>query len=221
MLIADNIIRHHLRNMYFLAGTACGGKTTMSRTLAEKHGLPLYRELTNRAEHQQFIEPAYQPALAQQFEDWNEYFSRPPTEYAAWLRGTLVDDFPMVVIDLIAHYSGQPLVVDYHVLPELARGIINRDRIVFLVTDPLRAAKENITRADHREIYDCIMTLPDPEAKLANLERTMILHTEQFLRELEGTDWYVITRGDTSTVEGTLALIERHFGLTRDSIKSP
>ncbi len=37
MHIADNIIRHHLRNMYFLAGTACGGKTTMSRALAENH----------------------------------------------------------------------------------------------------------------------------------------------------------------------------------------
>jgi hypothetical protein len=92
-------------------------------------------------------------------------------------------------------------VVEYNILPGLARDIIARERIVFLVTDPLRAAKENITRADHREIYDCIMTLPDPETKLANLEQTMIMHTGQFLRELEGTDWYVITRDDASTVE--------------------
>jgi len=124
MHIADNIIRHHLRNMYFLAGTACGGKTTMSRALAEKHGLPLYRELMNREEHQQYIASEYQPGLAQQFEDWNAYFNRPPAEYAAWLRGTLADDFPMVVMDLIAHNFGQPLVVDYHVLPEFARGRI-------------------------------------------------------------------------------------------------
>lgn len=213
MNIPDNILRHHLRNVYFVAGPACGGKTTMSRALAEKHGLPLYRELQNRAEHRQYIAPEYQPALARQFADWNEYFNRPPAEYSAWLRGTLVDDFPLVVMDLIAHHSGQPMVVDYPVLPEAARGIIDRDRIVFLVTDPVRAAKQNVTRPDHRDLYDCIMALPDPETEFANLEQTMILTNEQHLRELEGTDWYVITRDDTSTVERTLDLIEKHFGL--------
>jgi len=38
MHIAENILKHSLQNVYFLVGTACGGKTTMGRALAKKHG---------------------------------------------------------------------------------------------------------------------------------------------------------------------------------------
>ena len=39
MNIAENILKHSLKNVFFLVGTACGGKTTMARKIAEKHGL--------------------------------------------------------------------------------------------------------------------------------------------------------------------------------------
>lgn len=38
MKIENNIIKHHLKNVYFIGGTACGGKTTISKVLAEKYG---------------------------------------------------------------------------------------------------------------------------------------------------------------------------------------
>ena len=38
MNIAENILKHSLQNVYFLAGTAMGGKTTMSKELAKKYG---------------------------------------------------------------------------------------------------------------------------------------------------------------------------------------
>ena len=42
MNIQTNILRHALKNVYFLSGNACGGKTILSRMLAEKHGFVLY-----------------------------------------------------------------------------------------------------------------------------------------------------------------------------------
>jgi len=38
MNIANNILKHSLQNVYFLVGTACGGKTTMAREISKKHG---------------------------------------------------------------------------------------------------------------------------------------------------------------------------------------
>ncbi|OUM94878.1 MAG: hypothetical protein A9Z00_09300 [Thermobacillus sp. ZCTH02-B1] len=35
---ADNISKHHLRNVYVIAGHACGGKTTASRTRSAGSG---------------------------------------------------------------------------------------------------------------------------------------------------------------------------------------
>lgn len=38
MNIANNIIREHKKNVYFLCGGAYGGKTTMAKLLEEKYG---------------------------------------------------------------------------------------------------------------------------------------------------------------------------------------
>lgn len=39
MEIANNILKHYLRNCYFIVGTACAGKSTMCKMLAEKHNM--------------------------------------------------------------------------------------------------------------------------------------------------------------------------------------
>ena len=38
MIFQDNVIKEYLKNVYFITGTPCGGKTTVSRALAEKYG---------------------------------------------------------------------------------------------------------------------------------------------------------------------------------------
>ena len=37
MIFQDNVIKEYLRNVYFITGTPCGGKTTISRELAKRH----------------------------------------------------------------------------------------------------------------------------------------------------------------------------------------
>ena len=37
MIFQDNIIKEYLRNVYFISGTPCGGKTTITRALGEKY----------------------------------------------------------------------------------------------------------------------------------------------------------------------------------------
>ena len=44
MKIVNNIIKEHLKNVYFLCGGAYGGKTTMARLLEEKYGFIRYRQ---------------------------------------------------------------------------------------------------------------------------------------------------------------------------------
>ena len=51
MKIANNIIKEHLKNVYFLCGGAYGGKTTMARLLEEKHGFIRYRQGDHYDEH--------------------------------------------------------------------------------------------------------------------------------------------------------------------------
>ena len=42
MNIQDNVIRNALKNVYFVCGNACAGKSTIARMIADKHGFELY-----------------------------------------------------------------------------------------------------------------------------------------------------------------------------------
>ena len=42
MVFQDNVIKEYLKNVYFITGTPCGGKTTVSRALGEKYKIPVY-----------------------------------------------------------------------------------------------------------------------------------------------------------------------------------
>jgi dephospho-CoA kinase len=61
--IADNIIKHHLQNVYVITGHACGGKTTTSRYLADKYDMILLDWDEQFATYQALVDPRYQPAI--------------------------------------------------------------------------------------------------------------------------------------------------------------
>ena len=44
MHIENNILKHYLRNCYFILGTAYAGKSTMCAMLAEKYDMVHYSE---------------------------------------------------------------------------------------------------------------------------------------------------------------------------------
>ena len=51
MELPDNAIRHYLRDVYFISGSACGGKSTVSQYLSAKHGMTLYDWDAKYGEH--------------------------------------------------------------------------------------------------------------------------------------------------------------------------
>lgn len=213
MNISDNVMKYHLRNVYFIGGTACGGKTTMAKRLAEKHGFALYTDGMNYAEHNKIVSPEFQPAMSMRFSDWNTYFNRPYVEYAQWLKDTIYEDFEMTLIDLISKSSDKKVIADVHIPLEKANRLAKHQQIIFLVAEPDLVVNDYFNRPDHKEILDCIMGLPNPCQAKQNFEKTLAYGTEKYLQELYKTNWYYIIRDENSTVENTLHLIEKHFGL--------
>jgi len=77
MNIADNILKHHLKNVLFVSGTAYGGKTTMTKLIEGKYGFLRYRESTKFNEHLAYANKHYQPAMCYERGDWQRFFNRP------------------------------------------------------------------------------------------------------------------------------------------------
>ena len=85
MLFQDNVLKEYLKNVYFITGTPCGGKTTISRELAKRHNLLVYDVDEQFEQHQKLSNSVLQPAMNKQFTDADEFFGRTVEEYKHWL----------------------------------------------------------------------------------------------------------------------------------------
>lgn len=63
MIFQDNVIKEYLKNVYFITGTPCGGKTTISRELAKRHNLIVYDIDEIFEKHQRIANSEFQPAM--------------------------------------------------------------------------------------------------------------------------------------------------------------
>ena len=213
MNISNNILKHHLRNVYFLAGTACGGKTTMSKIIAEKYGFYLVDESKFFDAHKKIANEIDQPAMTKKFPNWEYYFNRPPVEYSEWLSNSGAEELEMSLIDLIILSQDKKVIVDIHVNPKTAKLFTEYNQIAFLVAEPEYVISDYYDRDGHREIYQCIMSLSNPEKTLQNVNNMFVYGTNKMIDSIYDSGLFYIKRDLNSTVEKTLALLEEHFKL--------
>ena len=76
MLFQDNVLKAYLRNVYFIAGTPCGGKTTVSRALSEKFGIPVYDNDYHFDLHRQLADLEHQPSMLWRHRGAYDFFGR-------------------------------------------------------------------------------------------------------------------------------------------------
>ena len=88
MIFQDNVMKEYLKNVYFIAGTPCGGKTTISCALAKKYGFEIYDIDERFDEHRKISDPLYQPAMNAYFKSADAFFGRTVKEYKNWLLKT-------------------------------------------------------------------------------------------------------------------------------------
>ena len=85
MKLQDNVLKAYLKNVLFISGTPCGGKTTISRKLAEKYGLPVYDIDQEFGRHRFLSSPDVQPCMNKSFADADAFsVGRWRTHCAGW-----------------------------------------------------------------------------------------------------------------------------------------
>lgn len=214
MNISNNILKHHLKNVLFVSGTAYGGKTTMTKLIEKKYGFIRYREGTKFDEHFEYADKQYQPAMCYERGDLNSFFNRPVDEYAKWLKDTVYEQAEMALIDLIKLSKNQKVIADVQIPLEYLMEIADYSQVVLLIAKPDVIRENYFKREDKKEIYDCIMSMPNPEKTLENvnnaLEKATIPH-EKF----HNSGFKYIVRDEDSTIEKTFYEIEKYFNLIK------
>ncbi len=207
MIFQDNIIKQYLKNVYFIAGTPCGGKTTVSRALAKKYGIPVYDIDEHFPEHQAMSDAVSQPAMNKNFRDADEFFGRSVAEYKAWLLQNTREQLDFVLLDLMRLSKDQIVLCDCHLTLEQAAQFTDAAHVAFMLKKP-----ENL---DHQGFSDFIHSATDFEAAKATCNETLLSLNAKYYEDVKASRYFYVDRADGLSVDETVARTAKHFGFER------
>ena len=218
MDIANNILKYSLQNVYFLVGTACGGKTTMANALSKKYGFSHFNDNWHEENFkiwQSIIDEKYQPDSAKRNEiDWEIYFSRSVEEFLADKNNNhgSYEYLDFSIIELIKLSQSDKIIADIWIEDfNLLTEISDYNRIACLLAPGEFIIRDYYQREDHREFTECIKSLKNPEKKFETQNELFKIGAIKTAEEAQKYNLFSITRSEDSTVENTLQLLERHF----------
>ena len=203
---------------YFITGNAYAGKSTMISLLAEKHSGICCEEnyhdrLLPALDKEEFPALCYTRDLI----DWHDFIRRSPEEYEAWY-DEVSRECEILEKRILSGLTGQgkPIFVDTNISPETLKSIAAPGHVLIMLAPPEISVRRFFDRPDREKqfLYRLILEEPDPAAAMENYRQGLmrINSRERYDRFLH-SGFPVILRDENRSVEETLELAERSFGL--------
>ena len=206
-------------NAYFITGTAYAGKSTMVRLLAEKYKGVLCEEnyhdrLLPELDKTEFPCLTYTRDL----EDWHDFIRRTPEEYKAWIDGVSreCEILELKILDEFRE-QGRPVFVDTNISIETLKNIAPADHVLVMLADPQISVRRFFERPDRDKqfLYQLIMEEPDPGKAMENYRKgLMLINSQENYDKYLHSGFRVIFRDENRTIEQTLEMAEKAFGLS-------
>ena len=212
MIFQDNIIKEYLKNVYFITGTPCGGKTTVTRALGKKYNIPVYVIDDQFTIHQLMSDEEHQPCMNRQFKDADEFFGRSVEEYKNWLIGNSREQLDYVLLDLIKLSQDRIVLCDLHIVAEEAIKITDPSRIAFLIRKPDELVEEYSNRPDHEAFRNFIHSASDYDKAAQTCNETLYSLNIERYNYIKASDFFWLERDAARSVDETVQMVERHFG---------
>lgn len=217
--IESNLLRELFKNVYFLNGTAYAGKSTMVRLLAEKYdgiccGENYHDELSY------LVDAVHQPNLSyfKTMSGWQEFVTRTPEEYDAWIQGSSKEAAELEILKLIPlAMTGKKIFVDTNISVDILWEISDYHRVAIMLSPQRMSVDRFFDRpdADKQFIYQKLMENPDPEWALSNYRKILEkINSREHYDAFANSGFFTHLRTEESTIEGTLSILEQHFNLT-------
>lgn len=216
--IESNILRNIFKNVYFINGTSYAGKSTMVKMLAEKHNGIICGE--NYSEKLfDIIDKEHQPNLCyfQTMSGWQEFLNRTPDEYDAWIRGCSVEGTDLELVELIRlSQTGKKIFVDTNIPIPILHEISDYDHVAIMLSHKSLSVERFFERDDHEKqfLLKKIYEAKNPDKTMENFKACIAkINDEKHFKEFEKSGFFVYVREDSSTIDGTLKILEKHFKL--------
>lgn len=220
MNIENNIIRHYLKNVYFITGTAYAGKSTAVRMLSERYGMIFCGENYDMEISSQVAEPDIQPDLCyiRGLSDWKDFVTRSPEEYERWIMGVKQEAAGFEITQLISLSGKGKIIVDTNIPLDLLHEISDYDHVAVMLAPQSMSVDRFFDRDDEEKqfILGVINSCDDPEAVMKNYRAGLaLINSKKHYDEYAQSGFFTLVREDDGkdTREEVLATLARHFGL--------
>lgn len=205
-------------NIYFINGTAYAGKSTMVKLLAGKYdGIVCEENYHDKLLPQLSKEEFPCLTYTRDLEDWHDFIRRTPAEYEAWVDG-VAKECETLELRILEDLSAQEklIFVDTNISVETLETITDHSHVLIMLADPQISVRRFFERPDREKqfLYQLIMEEPDPEYALNNFRQCLVrINSQERYDRFLHSGFHVIRRDEDRSIEQTLAIAEKAFGL--------
>lgn len=222
MKIENNILKHYLKNVYFITGTAYAGKSTTVKMLAERYDMIFCGENYHCAVSDIVASPDVQPEICytKNLTDWKDFVTRSPEEYERWIFSVGKEAAEFEVAELISISREKKAIVDTNIPVEVLKEISDYDHVAIMLSPQSMSVERFFDRNDPEKqfILNVIESCDDPKAVMENYRQGLaLINSQKHYDELADSGFFTVVRQDdgTDTREEVCNVIAKHFGLIK------
>ena len=220
MKIENNVLKHYLKNVYFITGTAYAGKSTAVRMLAEKFDLLLCGENYHMDVSEAVATPDTHPDLCynRSLTDWRDFVTRTPEEYERWIYAVGREAAEFEVAHLIAVSRDRKVIVDTNIPLDILKEISDYGHVAVMLSPQSMSVERFFDRddPDKQFLLNVIDSCDDPAAVMENYRQGLaLINSQQHYDEYAESGFFTVVREDDGrdTRAEVCERIAKHFGL--------
>lgn len=220
MKIENNILKHYLKNVYFITGTAYAGKSTTVKMLAERYNMVFCGENYHSKVSDAVATPDAQPDICflKTLTDWKEFVTRTPEEYERWIYSTSKEAAEFEVAELISISQDRKVIVDTNIPVGILKEISNYNHVAVMLSPLSMSVDRFFDRSDPEKqfLLNVIESCEDSKKVMENYRRGLeLINGQKHYDEYANSGFFTVVRQDTQkdTREEICEIIARHFGL--------
>lgn len=221
MKIENNILKHYLKNVYFITGTAYAGKSTTVKLLAEKYDMICCGENYHMAVSEPVATAETHPDLCynKSLTDWREFVTRTPEEYERWIYAVGREAAEFEVAELLSLGRDRKVIVDTNIPLDILREISDYNHVAVMLCPQSMSVDRFFDRddPDKQFLLNVIDSCDDPAAAMENYRKGLErINSKAHYDEYANSGFFTVVREDNGldTREAVGEKIARHFGLT-------
>ena len=220
MIIENNILKHYLKNVYFITGTAYAGKSTTVKMLSERYDMIFCGENYHIAVSDIVATPDLQPDLCYRrtLTDWKDFVTRSPAEYERWIYNSGKEGAGFEIAELISLSKDKKVIVDTCIPLDVLKEISDYNHVAVMRSPQSMSVERFFDRSDPDKqfLLSVIDSCEDSEAVMENYRRGLaLINSKEHYDEYANSGFFTVVREDNGldTREEVCDKIARHFGL--------